>query len=121
MFGPRVRSYNQKVNKNVKRLARKSAFSLKAKQQNITVVEDFQFDAPKTKSFQAALSALGIADKKSLWVLGAPNQNVYMSGRNLTSTEVLTNDELNTYKIMNAQHLVLAESAVAAIEANLSK
>ena len=121
MFGPRVRSYNQKVNKNVKRLARKSAFSLKAKQKSITVVEDFQFDAPKTKSFQAALSALGVADKKSLWVLGSPNQNVYLSGRNLTSTEVLTNDELNTYKIMNAQHLVLAESAVAAIEANLSK
>ncbi len=121
VFGPRVRSYNQKVNKNVKRLARKSAFSLKAKQQNITVVEDFQFDAPKTKSFQAALSALGIADKKSLWVLGAPNQNVYLAGRNLSSAEVLTNDELNTYKIMNAQHLVLAESSVAAIEANLSK
>jgi len=121
VFGPRVRSYEQKVNKNVKRLARKSAFSLKAKQKNITVVEDFQFDAPKTKSFQAALSALGVADKKSLWVLGAPNQNVYLSGRNLKATEVLTNDELNTYKIMNAQHLVLAESALAAIEANLSK
>jgi large subunit ribosomal protein L4 len=85
------------------------------------VVEDFQFDAPKTKSFQAALSALGVADKKSLWVLGAPNQKVYLSGRNLKATEVLTNDELNTYKIMNAQHLVLAESALAAIEANLSK
>lgn len=121
VFGPRVRSYEQKVNKNVKRLARKSAFSLKAKQKNITVVEDFQFDAPKTKLFQAALSALGVADKKSLWVLGAPNQNVYLSGRNLKATEVLTNDELNTYKIMNAQHLVLAESALAAIEANLSK
>ena len=121
VFGPRVRSYEQKVNKNVKRLARKSAFSLKAKQKNITVVEDFQFDAPKTKSFQAALSALGVADKKSLWVLGSPNQNVYLSGRNLKATEVLTNDELNTYKIMNAQHLVLAESALAAIEANLSK
>jgi large subunit ribosomal protein L4 len=67
------------------------------------------------------LAALGIADKKSLWVLGAPNQNVYLSGRNLNKTEVLTNDELNTYKIMNAQHLVLAESAVVAIEANLSK
>jgi large subunit ribosomal protein L4 len=64
VFGPRVRAYNQKVNKNVKRLARKSAFSLKAQQKNITVVEDFQFDAPKTKSFQAALSALGITDKK---------------------------------------------------------
>jgi len=121
VFGPRVRSYEQKVNKNVKRLARKSAFSLKAKQQNITVVEDFQFDTPTTKLFQAALSALGISDKKSLWVLGAPNQNVYLSGRNLKAIEVLTNDELNTYKIMNAQHLVLAESAVAAIEANLSK
>lgn len=121
VFGPRVRSYEQKVNKNVKRLARKSAFSLKAKANNITVVEDFTFDAPKTKSFQAALAALGLAEKKSLWVLGAPSQNVYLSGRNLTKTEVLTNDELNTYKIMNAQHLVLAESAVAAIEANLSK
>ena len=92
-----------------------------AQQKNITVVEDFQFDAPKTKSFQAALSALGISDKKSLWVLGETNKNVFLSGRNLTKTEVLTNDELNTYKIMNAQHLVLAESAVAAIEANLSK
>ena len=121
VFGPRVRVYNQKVNKNVKRLARKSAFSLKAQQKNITVVEDFQFDAPKTKSFQAALSALGITDKKSLWVLGETNKNVFLSGRNLAKTEVLTNDELNTYKIMNAQHLVLAESAVAAIEANLSK
>src|SRR6056300_1294788 len=72
VFGPRVRSYEQKVNKNVKRLARKSAFSLKAKANNITVVEDFTFDAPKTKSFQAALAALGLAEKKSLWVLGAP-------------------------------------------------
>lgn len=121
VFGPRVRSYEQKVNKNVKRLARKSAFSLKAKQKSITIIEDFQFDAPKTKSFEAALNALGIADKKSLWVLGAPNQNVYLSSRNLSSTEVLTNSELNTYKIMNAQHLVIAESAVAAIESNLSK
>ncbi len=121
VFGPRVRSYDQKVNKNVKRLARKSAFSLKAKANNITVVEDFTFDAPKTKSFEAALAALGLSGKKSLWVLGAPNQNVYLSGRNLTKTEVLTNDEVNTYKIMNAQHLVIDESALAAIEANLSK
>ena len=116
VFGPRVRSYDQKVNKNVKRLARKSALSLKANQKSITVVADFQFETPKTKSFEAALGALGIAGKKSLFVLGAPNKNVYLSGRNLTSIEVLTNDEINTYKIMNAQHLVLAESAVAAIE-----
>jgi large subunit ribosomal protein L4 len=121
VFGPRVRSYSQKVNKNVKRLARKSAFSLKAKEKNITVVEDFKFDTPQTKSFIAAISALGINDKKSLWVLSETNQNVFLSGRNLPSTEVLTSDELNTYKIMNAQHLVLAESAIATIESNLSK
>jgi len=121
VFGPRVRSYNQKVNKNVKRLARKSAFSIKAKANSITVIEDVQFDAPKTKVFQAALSALGIQDKKSLWIMGTPNQNVYLSSRNLPSTEVLTNDEINTYRIMNAQHLVLDESALTAIEANLSK
>lgn len=121
VFGPRVRSYNQKVNKNVKRLARKSAFSIKAKANSITVIEDVQFDAPKTKVFQAALSALGIQDKKSLWIMGTPNQNVYLSSRNLPSTEVVTNDEINTYRIMNAQHLVLDESALTAIEANLSK
>ena len=121
VFGPRVRSYNQKVNKNVKRLARKSAFSIKAKANSITVIEDVQFDAPKTKVFQAALSALGIQDKKSLWIMGTPNQNLYLSSRNLPSTEVLTNDEINTYRIMNAQHLVLDESALTAIEANLSK
>ena len=121
VFGPRVRSYNQKVNKNVKRLARKSAFSIKAKANSITVIEDVQFDAPKTKVFQAALRALGIQDKKSLWIMGTPNQNVYLSSRNLPSTEVLTNDEINTYRIMNAQHLVLDESALTAIEANLSK
>ena len=121
VFGPRVRSYNQKVNKNVKRLARKSAFSIKAKANSITVIEDVQFDAPKTKVFQAALSALGIQDKKSLWIMGTPNQNVYLSSRNLPSTEVLTNDEINTYRIMNAQNLVLDESALTAIEANLSK
>ena len=121
VFGPRVRSYNQKVNKNVKRLARKSAFSIKAKANSITVIEDVQFDAPKTKVFQAALSALGIQDKKSLWIMGTPNQNVYLSSRNLPSTEVLTNDEINTYRIMNAQHLVLDESALTVIEANLSK
>ena len=121
VFGPRVRSYDQKVNKNVKRLARKSALSLKAKAKSITVIENVQFDAPKTKVFQAALTALGIQEKKSLWIMGTSNQNVYLSSRNLPSTEVVTNDEINTYRIMNAQHLVLDESALTAIEANLSK
>ena len=121
IFGPRVRSYNQKVNKNVKRLARKSALSLKAKNKSLTVVEDFDFDAPKTKSFTAVLNALGVSDKKSLLVLGSSAKNVYLSARNLKGAEVVNDAELSTYKIVNAQHLILAESAVNSIISNLNK
>lgn len=121
VFGPRVRSYDMKVNKNVKRLARKTALSLKATAKSLTVVEDFDFDAPKTKSFTAVLDALGIADKKALLVVGQSSQNVYLSSRNLQRAEVVTDKELSTYKIINAQHLVLAESAVETIVSNLSK
>jgi large subunit ribosomal protein L4 len=110
-----------KVNKNVKRLARKTALSLKATAKSLTVVEDFDFDAPKTKSFTAVLDALGIADKKALLVVGKSSQNVYLSSRNLQRAEVVTDNELSTYKIINAQHLVLAESAVETIVSNLSK
>ena len=120
VFGPRVRSYNQKVNKNVKRLARISALSLKVKNKSLTVVEDFDFDTPKTKSFNAILDALGLSDKKSLLVLGSASKNVYMSARNLQRAEVVTDAELNTYKIVNAQHLILAESAVNSINSNLN-
>ena len=120
VFGPRVRSYNQKVNKNVKRLARMSALSLKVKNKSLTVVEDFDFDTPKTKSFNAILDALGLSDKKSLLVLGSASKNVYMSARNLQLAEVVTDAELNTYKIVNAQHLILAESAVNSINSNLN-
>ena len=120
MFGPRVRSYNQKVNKNVKRLARMSALSLKVKNKSLTVVEDFDFDTPKTKSFNAILDALGLSDKKSLLVLGSVSKNVYMSARNLQRAEVVTDTELSTYKIVNAQHLILAESAVNSINSNLN-
>jgi large subunit ribosomal protein L4 len=118
-FGPRVRSYDQKVNKNVKRLARKSALSLKAKNKSLTVVEDFDFDTPKTKSFTAVLDALGVSDKKSLLVVGAASKNVYMSARNLQRAEVVTDAELSAYKIVNAQHLILAESTVNSINSNL--
>ena len=121
VFGPRVRSYNQKLNKNVKRLARMSALSLKVKNKSLTVVEDFDFDTPKRKSFNAILDALGLSDKKSLLVLGSASKNVYMSARNLQRAEVVTDAELSTYKIVNAQHLILAESAVNSINSNLNK
>ena len=121
MFGPRPRNYSFKLNKNVKRLARKSALTIKAQEKAITVLEDFNFEAPKTKEFTAVLKALNLESKKSLFVLGAPNNNVYLSSRNLKGSEVITNSELSTYKILNANQVVLLESAVEGIESNLSK
>ncbi|MGV6830887.1 MAG: 50S ribosomal protein L4 [bacterium] len=121
MFGPRPRNYGFKLNKNLKRLARKSALSMKANDKAITVIEDFTFDNPKTKDFTAILKALELENKKSLFVLGGSNNNVYLSSRNLKGSEVVTNSELSTYKIMNAQQLVLLEGAVEGIETNLSK
>ena len=121
MFGPRPRNYGFKLNKNLKRLARKSALSMKANDKAITVIEDFTFDNPKTKDFTAILKALELENKKSLFVLGDSNNNVYLSSRNLKGSEVVTNSELSTYKIMNAQQLVLLEGAVEGIETNLSK
>ncbi|TMU57576.1 50S ribosomal protein L4 [Flagellimonas algicola] len=121
IFGPRPKDYTQKLNKNVKRLARKSALTLKSKEKAITVVEDFNFEAPKTKDFKAFLSSLGIENKKSLIVLGDSNKNVYLSSRNLERSEVLTSSELSTYKIVNAGSVVLTESALEGIESNLKK
>nr|WP_299343361.1 50S ribosomal protein L4 [Allomuricauda sp.] len=121
IFGPRPKDYTQKLNKNVKRLARKSALSLKSKEKALVVVEDFNFEAPKTKDFVAFLSSLGIENKKSLIVLGNANNNVYLSSRNLERSEVITNSELSTYKIVNAKNLVLTESALEGIESNLKK
>lgn len=121
MFGPRPRNYGFKLNKNLKRLARKSALSIKASEKAITVLEDFSFDAPKTKNFSEVLKALGLENKKSLFVLGASNNNVYLSSRNLKGSEVITNSELSTYKILNANKIVLLESSLEEIELNLSK
>ncbi len=120
IFGPRVRSYSQKLNKNVKKLARKSALSLKLKSKAVSVIEDFDFKAPKTKSFSDVINALGIKDKKSLFILGGVNKNVYLSARNLERTNVVTNSEISTYNIMNAQHIVFLESSLEQIESNLS-
>jgi large subunit ribosomal protein L4 len=121
MFGPRPRNYSFKLNKNVKRLARKSAFTIKASEKSITVVEDFTFDTPKTKNFTAVLKALNLDTKKSLFVLGSSNNNVYLSSRNLKGSEVLIDSEISTYKILNANQVVLFESALKNIETNLSK
>ncbi len=121
VFGPRPRSYSFKLNKSLKRLARRSAFSLKAKESNLIVVEDFTFDTPNTKNFISVLSALGLENKKSLFVLGDSNKNVYLSSRNLKASSVLTNSELSTYAILNANNLVLLEGSLEGIEDNLSK
>ena len=121
IFGPRPRNYGFKLNKNVKRLARKSALTIKAQEKSIVVLEDFDFKEPKTKEFTAVLKALKLEAKKSLFVLGAPNNNVYLSSRNLKGSEVITNSELSTYKILNANQVVLFESAIEGIESNLSK
>ena len=121
MFGPRPRNYSFKLNKNVKRLARKSALSIKANEKAITVLEDFDFEAPKTADFTAILKALGLENKKSLFVLGGSNNNVYLSSRNLKGSEVVINSELSTYKILNANQVVLIESSLEGIELNLSK
>jgi len=121
IFGPRPRSYSFKLNKNLKRLARKSALSLKVNESNLVVVEDFTFDTPSTKNFINVLKALGLENKKSLFVLGDTNKNVYLSSRNLKSSSVVTTSELSTYAILSAKSLVLLEGAVDGIEANLSK
>ena len=121
IFGPRPRSYSFKLNKNLKRLARKSALSAKANEGNVIVLENFEFDTPNTKNFINILKSLGIENKKSLFVLGELNKNVYLSSRNLKSSKVVTNSELNTYGILNANSLILLEGSLEGIEENLSK
>ena len=116
MFGPTPRDYSFKLNKKVKQLARKSALSYKAAGNLITVVENFNFEAPKTKDFVAMTKSLQVADKKPLIVLADANKNVYLSARNLPKAKVITVSELSTYVVLNAKTLVLTESAVAAVE-----
>mgnify|MGYP000857549214 FL=1 len=121
VFGPRPRSYSFKLNKNLKRLARKSALSTQAKDQNIVVIEDFTFESAKTKNFVNVLKAFGLENKKSLFVLGDANNNVYLSSRNLSKTSVITSSELSTYGVLNTSKLMLLEGALEGIESNLSK
>ena len=121
IFGPRPRNYSFKLNKNLKRLARKSALSIQANDNNLVVVEDFNFEAPKTKSFIDVLKALDIDSKKSLFVLGEDSKNVYLSSRNLKSSKVVDASGVNTYNVLNANKVVISESSLEGIISNLSK
>ena len=121
MFGPRPQNHSFKLNKSLKRLARRSALSIKANDKSIVVLEDFTMEAAKTQEFTGVLKSLGLENKKCLFVLGETNNNVYLSSRNLKGTEVVMNSELSTYKIMNANSLVLFEGSLEGIEQNLSK
>ncbi|HBK70237.1 MAG TPA: 50S ribosomal protein L4 [Flavobacteriaceae bacterium] len=121
VFGPRPRNYHFKLNKNLKRLARQSALSMKAKGDSIIVLEKFDFDRPKTKNFIDVLKALELNNKKSLFVLEASNKNVYLSSRNLKSTNVINVSRLNTYNTLNANVIVMSEASVEEVESNLSK
>ncbi|MDU1891147.1 MAG: 50S ribosomal protein L4 [Dysgonomonas sp.] len=121
VFGPKPRDYSFKLNKKVKVLARKSALATKAKENQIIVVEDFSFEAPKTKDFVALAKNLQVADKKVLLVLPDQNKNVYLSARNLERVKVVKASDLNTYSILNCTSLVLVESSVAVIDSVLLK
>jgi len=121
VFGPRPRNYSFKLNKSLKRLARQSALSLKAKEENIVVVENFDFEAPKTKSFVNVLKSLGIENKKSLFVLDESNKNVYLSSRNLKGVNIVNGSRIATYEILNANKVILSESCLEEIESNFSK
>lgn len=120
-FGPRPRDYSFKLNKKVKTLARISALTYKAKDNAITVLEDFSFEAPKTKSYIDLMKNLNMTDKKTLLVLGNANNNVYLSSRNLPKAKVVNAADLNTYDILNADNVILSESSVKVIENILNK
>lgn len=115
VFGPVPRDYSFKLNKKVKRLARKSALAYKARENAIVVVEDFSMEAPKTKEFIAICKNLNVADKKTLFVLNQPDNNIYLSSRNLQRKKVVNASSINTYELLNAATLVLSEGSIEVI------
>ncbi|MFH1005496.1 MAG: 50S ribosomal protein L4 [Bacteroidota bacterium] len=121
VFGPRPRDYSFKLNKQVKHLARISALTYKAKNNSITVLEDFNFESPKTKNYSELLSNLGQTGKKTLFVLPKNNKNIVLSAKNIQRAKVITVSNLNTYDIMNANNLLLSESSVKELENQLLK
>jgi len=116
IFGPRPRNYHFKLNVKLKRLARKSAFAYKAKSEAIVVLEDLKFAAVKTQEFINLLSSLELQNEKVLLILGSENDNVYLSSRNLKRVKVVTADSVNTFDVLNAKKVVLAESSIEVIE-----
>ena len=116
IFGPRPRNYHFKLNVKLKRLARKSAFSYKAKSKDIMIIEDLVFDAIKTKDFETLLANLKLQDDKVLMILGEQNDNVYLSSRNLKKVKVVTADSVNTFDVLNAKKIVMDASSVEVIE-----
>ncbi|MBP3227915.1 MAG: 50S ribosomal protein L4 [Bacteroidaceae bacterium] len=121
VFGPKPRDYSFKLNKKVKQLARRSALAYKVQEEALIVVEDFTFEAPRTKSFLEVAGALGVADKKVLVVLPGSDKNVYLSARNLPKAKVVIASDINTYGILDSAVLVVTESALENIEAVLNK
>lgn len=121
VFGPQPRDYSFKLNKKLKSLARKSALSYKAKDNHIVVLEDFTFDSIKTKNYISLVAGLNFADEKTLLVLPAGNNNVYLSSRNIKKAKVITADQLNTYDVLNAGKLLLTASSVKTLEEALAK
>ncbi len=121
VFGPKPRDYRQKLNKKVNILARKSALSYQAKENGIIVVEDFTFEAPKTKDFLNIVKNLKVEGKKVLVVLPAEDKNVYLSARNLKEAQVMGAANINTYKILNADAVIIAESSLETIDKILTK
>jgi large subunit ribosomal protein L4 len=115
IFGPQPRDYSFKLNKKVKDLARKSALTYKAKENSISVLEDFDFAAPKTKQYLAMLASLSLSDKKTLFVFPEANRNIVLSGRNVQNSKIITASQINTFDLMNADQLVLIESSLTSI------
>ena len=119
IFGPRPRSYDQKINKKVKKLARKSALAYKAKNNEILILEDFKLSNPKTSDYFKIIKAFGLESKKTLLVINELNNNIYLSSRNIKNSKVIINSELNTYEITDANNILILESAVEGIESTL--
>ena len=121
IFGPKPRDYRFKLNKSLKRLAKKSVLSQKLRDNSIKVLEAFNFDAPKTKEFINLNNALGFECKKSLYILPESNKNVYLSSRNLPKTKVLTYNEISSYDLIHAGEIVFLEGAIEKFQENLKK
>ena len=121
VFGPKPRDYGFKLNTKVRRLARKSALSYKAQEEALMVVENFSFDAPKTKDMIEIINNLKVSGKKVLFLLPCADKVVYLSARNLQRVQVMPAEQLNTYSVLNADYVVMAEGAVSVIDGNLTK